>query len=104
MRATSPVVQQRSCSLYIGNAPPDGRGLNPAWSEQEHAHSKVQTQLCLFQPLHIQMPLDVLLCVCESCQIDAVIGLCFVIRCMWEAYSDRPLFCKRLHTSVISLV
>lgn len=69
-----------------------------------NTHIAVQTQLCLFQPLRIQMPLDVLLCVCESCQIDALIGLCFVSRCMWEAYSDRPLFCKRLHTSVISLV
>lgn len=96
MSTTSSVVQQLSCSLHIGNAVPNGGGLNPAW---EHAHSRVQTQLCLFQ-----MPLDVLLCVCESCQIDTLIGLCFVIRCVWEAYSDRPLFCKRLHTPVISLV
>lgn len=104
MRATSPVVQQHSCSLHIGNAVPDGRGLNPAGSEREHAHSRVQTQLCLFQPSHIQIPLDVLLCACESCQIDALIGLCFVISCVWEAYSDRPLFCKHLHTWVISLM
>lgn len=98
MRATSPVVQRRSCSLHVGNAVPDGRGLNRARSEREHVHSRVQTQLCLFQPSHIQMPLDVLLSVCESCQINALIGFCFVIRCVWEAYSDRPLFCKRLHT------
>lgn len=91
-------MQQRSSSLHIGNAVPGGRGLNPAWSEREQARSRVGTQLCLFQPSHIQMPLDVRFCVCESCQIDALVGLCFVIRCVWELTVTGPSFLQRLHT------